>query len=455
MEQLAHSLVSQVSAGGNMTLLASDGSITSQGTQLSAEGNALLLASQNIDLGVAHTTESSGNDSRGKGWSFNNAAGLPFGNYNQKGNGNGQTDTITGTQLSVGGNASLSTTQGDITLTASNVAAQGNVAMHAAGDLTIQSGQDTAGNANVSDNKAIGTVVISDTERFSGYHTEKHRDDNATVTQVASSVGSLGGNVSLSAGGTYTQSASNVVAAKDVDVIAASIQLLIANDSHAASLQDDTLKIGAFARVKSPLIDLINNVDAARNSDGRLSAMQGMAAAANGYQAASAISSLASGAGSGALVSVEAGVGYATSTEKYKAGSQTAQGSTISGGGNVSLTSTSGDLHVVQGNLKAGDTLSLDAARDLVLEAGKSAGSEQSKGSNAGVEVGVALRLVRRPATTPICKPISAAIPPTPTARHGRTRSWPARTSLSPQRVTPPSAAPWAACSPRQGTTSA
>ncbi|MCW0447430.1 hypothetical protein NB706_000264 [Xanthomonas sacchari] len=381
--------VSQVSAGGNLTLLASDGSITSQGTQLSAEGNALLLASQNIDLGMAHTTESSGNDSRGKGWSFNNAASLPFGNYNQKGNGNGQTDTITGTQLSVGGNASLSTTKGDITLTASNIAAQGDVTMHAAGDLTIQSGQDTAGNANVSDNKAIGTVVISDTERFSGYHTEKHRDDNATVTQVASSVGSLGGNVNLSAGGTYTQSASNVVAAKDVDVTAASIQLLTANDSHAASSQDDTLKIGAFARVKSPLIDLINNVDAARNSDGRLSAMQGMAAVANGYQTASAISSIAQNGGSGALVSVEAGVGYATSTEKYKAGSQTAQGSTISGGGNVSLTSTNGDLHVVQGNLKAGDTLSLDAARDLVLEAGKSSGSEQSKGSNAGFEVGV------------------------------------------------------------------
>ncbi|MET7142452.1 hemagglutinin repeat-containing protein [Xanthomonas sp. PPL139] len=56
--------MSQVSAGGNLTLLASDGSITSQGTQLSAEGNALLLASQNIDLGVAHTTESSGNDSQ-------------------------------------------------------------------------------------------------------------------------------------------------------------------------------------------------------------------------------------------------------------------------------------------------------------------------------------------------------------------------------------------------------
>ncbi|WP_255423937.1 hemagglutinin repeat-containing protein [Xanthomonas sp. SI] len=382
--------VSQLSAGGNLSLLASDGSITSQGAQLSADGNALLLASQNIVFDVAHNTESSGNASTGKGWGYaNNTASPPFGNYNQKGDGNGQSDTITGTQLSVGGNASLTTTKGDIALTASNIAAQGDVAIRAAGDLTIQSGQDTVGNANTSNNKAIGTVIISDTERFAGYHTEDHRDDSAKVTQVASSVGSLGGSVSLTAGGAYTQSAGNVVAAKDVDITAASIDILTANDTHSASSQDDTLKFGVFARVKSPLIDLINNVDAARNSDGRLSAMQGMAAAANGYQAASAISSTAGDAGSGSLVTVEAGVGYATSTEQYKGSSQTSQGSTISGGGNVSLTSTQGDLHVVQGNLKAGDTLSLDSARDLVLEAGKSTASEQSKGSNAGVEVGV------------------------------------------------------------------
>ncbi|WP_139120074.1 hemagglutinin repeat-containing protein, partial [Xanthomonas graminis] len=122
---------------------------------------------------------------------------------------------------------------------------------------------------------------------------------------------------------------------------------------------------------------------------GRLSAMQGMAAVANGYQTASAISSVAQKGGSGSLVTVEAGVGYATSTEQYKGSSQTSQGSTISGGGNVSLTTTQRDLHVVQGNLKAGDTLRLDSARDLVLEAGKSTASEQSEGSNAGVEVGV------------------------------------------------------------------
>ncbi|MBB5866031.1 hemagglutinin repeat-containing protein, partial [Xanthomonas sp. 3058] len=137
-ESTSDARVSQLAAGGNLTLLASDGSITSQGAQMSAEGNALLLASKDIVFDVAHNTQSSGNASAGKGWGFNNAAGLPYGNYNQQGTGNGQTDTITGTQLSVGGNASLTTTQGDITLTASNIAAQGNVSMRAAGDLTIQ-----------------------------------------------------------------------------------------------------------------------------------------------------------------------------------------------------------------------------------------------------------------------------------------------------------------------------
>ncbi|MEC5115669.1 hemagglutinin repeat-containing protein, partial [Xanthomonas oryzae pv. oryzicola] len=89
------------------------------------------------------------------------------------------------------------------------------------------------------------------------------------------------------------------------------------------------------------------------------------------------------------LLSVEAGVGFATNESSFNSSSQISQGSTITGGGNVRLKTTEGDLHIVQGNIKAGDTLSLDSARDLVLDAGNSSNTEQSKGSNAGFEVGV------------------------------------------------------------------
>lgn len=144
-----------------------------------------------------------------------------------------------------------------------------------------------------------------------------------------------------------------------------------------------------FARVKSPLIDLINNVDAARQSDDRLQKMQGMAAGANAYQAASAISALSGRGGSGELFRAEAGIGFKTANSSADGSSMVSRGSTIQGGGNVNLTSTTGDIHVVQGNLSAGNTLSLDSAGDILLEAGKAHVADRSKSSNAGAEVGV------------------------------------------------------------------
>ena len=382
--------VSQLAAGGDLTLIANGGSILSQGTQMSAEGNAVLLATKDIVFDVAHNTERSDSSSRGKGWGFaNNTSGLPFGTNNSQSQGSGSSDTITGTQLSVGGGVRMATTEGNISLTAANIAAEKDVNIRAAGDLRVRSGQDTVSNANTSDSKAIGTVQISDTEKFSGWHREQHQDDSAQVSQVASSIGSLGGSVNLTAGGKYTQTASNVVATKDVNITAAEIELLTADESGHYSQSDKDLKIGVFARVKSPLIDLINNVDAARQSDDRLQKMQGMAAGANAYQAASAISALSGRGGSGELFRAEAGIGFKTANSSADGSSMVSRGSTIQGGGNVNLTSTQGDIHVVQGNLSAGNTLNLDSAGDILLEAGKAHVADRSKSSNAGAEVGV------------------------------------------------------------------
>ncbi|QXQ03723.1 hemagglutinin repeat-containing protein [Stenotrophomonas indicatrix] len=85
----------------------------------------------------------------------------------------------------------------------------------------------------------------------------------------------------------------------------------------------------------------------------------------------------------------EAGIGFKTANSSADGSSTVSRGSTIQGGGNVNLTSTTGDIHVVQGNLSAGNTLSLDSAGDILLEAGKAHVADRSKSSNAGAEVGV------------------------------------------------------------------
>lgn len=180
-----------------------------------------------------------------------------------------------------------------------------------------------------------------------------------------------------------------VVAGNDVNITARQIELLTASDVNSEHQDSRDTKIGVFGRVYSPIIGLVNNAEAARKSDCRLATMQGMAAAANAYQTASAISGMAGGPGGGAVLGAEAGIGFAQGKSQYDASSSTAVGSNISGGRNVTLTSTEGDIHGVQASLKAGDALTLDSARDILLEAGQSRYDSSGKSSNVGAEVGM------------------------------------------------------------------
>lgn len=169
--------VDTLRAGGDLTILADGGSIASAGAQMSAEGNALLAATDNIVFDVVHSRESQAQTSQSRGASFDNRSAVAAGVFNNKGNGKGDTDTVTSSTLSVGGKAGLSTAAGDIRLTASEVVAGGDLAINAARNLSVESGQNTVANDNHSDNKAIGKVVVSDTERFVGYNNIKHNDD--------------------------------------------------------------------------------------------------------------------------------------------------------------------------------------------------------------------------------------------------------------------------------------
>lgn len=375
--------ITSLNAGKDLTILATDGSINSQGTQMTAEGNAMIVAKDSIKFDVAHNTETASQNAKSSGFSFDNRSAMMAGTFNNKSKGNGATDTVTGTKLSVGGATTVATQTGDIALIGANVVSDGTLAFSAARDLTITSAQDTVRNTNQSDNKAIGKVVISDTERFAGYHNEKHKDNSNEVTQVASNVASLKGDVVLTAGEKYTQMSSNVLAGNDVSITAKSIDITALQDTGSRQESNSDLKVGAFARISSPLIDLVNNVDAARKSDGRLQAMQGMAAAAQGYGAGKAIAS------NGILVKGEVGVGFASSSNSSNMNGATAVTSTVNGGNNVTLTSTAGDIHATGATLGAGKTLTLDSARDIVLDASQSTAHSDGKNNSAGVEVGV------------------------------------------------------------------
>ena len=117
----------------------------------------------------------------------------------------------------------------------------------------------------------------------------------------------------------------------------------------------------------SPLIDLVNAVDQAGNgkADDRMQGLQGVAAAAQGYQTYSAIQG-------GALFKAEAGLGFSTSKNNQDNSYSASQGNVLNAGGNINLTSTEGDIHLQNTQVNAKDKISLDAAKNILLESGQS-----------------------------------------------------------------------------------
>ena len=123
----------------------------------------------------------------------------------------------------------------------------------------------------------------------------KTQNQRSQVEQLKSQIGSLGGNVHIQAAGAYAQQAADVSAARDIDIRAQSIDIAAGRNLGSSHQSERDVKIGSFAKVSSPLIDLVNAVEGAAKSkaEGRTRALQGMAAAAQGYQAYDALSGAA------------------------------------------------------------------------------------------------------------------------------------------------------------------
>ena len=379
------SVGTEVKAGGNLNIIATEGDIRSQGAKISAEGDALLNAKNNIHLLASSNTETQNADTKRSGFSIDTRDHLaPIGVYNDKGQGNGSLSQSVGTELSVGGKTTLQADTGDINIVGSKVVSQDDLRMTAGKDINIQSAQSGQSQSESQKSKGWGSAQISDTERFDGYMANQNKTNSENITQERSQVGSLDGNVTLNAGNNYNQKVADVVAGKDLNITAKSINILDDHNTGSDSQSSKDLKIGLFSRVSSPLIDLVNAVDKAGKSkaDDRTQALQGVAAVAQGYQTYSDIQG-------GALFKAETGIGFSTSKNSQDKSYSASQSNLLNAGGNINLTSTEGDIHLKNTQVKAKENIALDSAKDILLESGQSQQKADGKNSNAGASYGV------------------------------------------------------------------
>ncbi|QPB41634.1 two-partner secretion domain-containing protein [Rodentibacter haemolyticus] len=388
-------VVGQVNAGGNLTIEAREGSIRTQGTQLSAKGDGSLWAKKDIVLDVARSTTTQNNRSSRKGVSFDSSKGATSaaGVFSEKELGAGDTVTEQASVLSFGGNSKLTVQQGDVRLKGTQLVSEGDNRISAGGNVLLSTAEKRTGHSTSSEKHRIGEAVVSETERFSGYHRQLGSENAESVSHSGAMVASLKGNVEINAGKDFNQKSGQILAKKRIDIEAENVTFDVAHNTGESASHQSDLKMGTFARVASPIIDLIQAVESAvgnKEANDRVKAAQALGVAAKAY------STYANAAAGGALLRVEAGTGYSHSRERVESKQAEAQGNQLNAQ-HIHIQSRRGDIQAKQtdftsrdaeGKRLADSSIHLNAAKNLVLESGQSTATQKGRQQSSGVEVG-------------------------------------------------------------------
>ena len=401
--------VTAVNAGGQLNVVASEGDIRTQGTQIAAEKGATFLASNNIELGTAENTYTQQANTSDKGFSLGDANKYLFGVHTQRENGDATQTQEVSTTISVGGNNQIVAQKGDIHAKGAKIVSEGKNQLSAAGNVVLDTAVTTQDTTQQRKGHAVGEAVISDSERFYGYNRTRFNQDGNFTHHEKAQLASLGDKVEVYAGKDYRQTSAEILSKDKASINAQNIIVDSAFNTDKYKQSESDLKFGQFTRVKSPIIDLINSIESTvknKKASDRVQAANIMSVAAQAYNLASAFQGQG---GATYLLRVESGTGVAHSRKKEDSYQHTSQGNlfnakeiefTARGDGS---TNAQGNPQLGNINITHADITSVDQkgnrlkdssvtfnANNLTIDPGKSSVDQHARSQSAGVEVGMA-----------------------------------------------------------------
>ncbi|NOG31137.1 hypothetical protein HLB35_04005 [Halomonas sp. TBZ9] len=223
-------------------------------------------------------------------------------------------------------------------------------------------------------------------------------DATNTATFVApTTVGSIGGNVTLSAGDTYTQIGSDVLAPSgDILIGANTVNILEGRETSNSRTEQRFKQSGLSLSLSNPVMDsaqgIKGQIDAAGNTDSpRMQAL----AAANTALAVKDIQQQITN-GNATDLSLNISLGSSQSRSNSEASSNTVRGSTITAGGDLAIHALGqrdgeGTITVQGSQLDAGQQLQLNAAQDIHLLASADAVSQHDRHTSNSGSIGLGL----------------------------------------------------------------
>ncbi|WP_261797224.1 hemagglutinin repeat-containing protein, partial [Ralstonia sp. TCR112] len=306
-----------------------------------------------------------------------------------------------GVSSTVSGDAVRVQAGNDLTVRGSNVVGTNDVTLAAARDVSITTSQNTSQSSSSTERKESGFLSGGGMSVSIGSRSQSADQQSSQVTHNGSMVGSLDGNLTISAGNDAHVTGSVIHAGKDLAMAGKTVTIDSAYDTTADAERQRFRQAGVTVGITNPVISAIQTgqqmAEAAKHVDGdpRLLAL---AAATTGLAAKNAYDAVGGDPVKAATsVGINISLGASKSDSQSQMQSSTAVGSTVSAGGNVTIAASGAgkdsNINVIGSTISSGKNTLLAADGDVNLQAAKSTSSQHSNNSGASAGVGVSISL--------------------------------------------------------------
>lgn len=293
----------------------------------------------------------------------------------------------------------------NILVQGSAVAGDGNVALGAGNNVDIVAATNTDTSWRFKETKKSGLMGSGGIGFTIGSSKTTHdlREKGTTQSESFSTVGSTGGNVSITAGQQAHIGGADIIAQKDIAVRGDSVLIEPGHDKRTRDEKFEQKTSGLTVALSGAVGSAVNSAvsaaqDAKDESDDRLAALKATKAALSGVQAAQGVAVAQAGGDPNNGIGVSISLTSQKSKSEQHARSDTVAGSTLNAGNNLAITATgkgqsgnSGDILIGGSQIKAGGDTTLAAANDIVLSGAANTQQTTGKNSSSGGGVGVSI----------------------------------------------------------------
>ncbi len=365
-QSVTQQMGSQISGAGDVTMIAGR-DVNAQAAYVEA-GNQLGVGAGR-DISITAATERSEFESHHKSTGSSGALSKKTVTTHDVVN----RETAQGTLFS--GDTVILQADNNLLVQGSNIVGDNDVHLAAGNNLTLTTAEEHNQESHQRQEKKSGFSGTGGIGFSYGKQSLKVTDTAQDTTHRGSTIGSINGNVTLSAGSDLNVHGSELIAGQDMTLAGKNVSITAASDSgtqtHTVEQKTSGLTLALSGAAGGALDSSVRTLKQAGETDNdRLAALQAVKGALTLGQGAQAVvldQATGDQKGNDNTIGVSLSYGSQSSTSTQTSTQTTAKGSSLTAGNNLTVVATDGDLLVHGSQLDASNDLWLQASQDVNL----------------------------------------------------------------------------------------